>query len=132
MDKKKYKFSNGLECYQDELTLEQDIKLTQLFSKIDLQNIADVKIIDLIGLISKENIIPDLLKIILMSESGIDETKFMSLKNSELKGVIEDFFTLNPLVKDALGIFRTVAAMMTPSLPSSSSEPNAENTTRDS
>lgn len=132
MDKKKYKFSNGLECYQDELTLEQDIKLTQLFSKIDLQNIADVKIIDLIGLISKENIIPDLLKIILMSESGIDETKFMSLKNSELKGVIEDFFTLNPLVKDALGIFRTVAAMTTPSLPSSSSEPNAESTTRDS
>lgn len=132
MDKKKYKFSNGLECYQDELTLEQDIKLTQLFSKIDLQNIADVKIIDLIGLISKENIIPDLLRIILLSESGIDESKFMSLKNSELKGVIEDFFTLNPLVKDALGIFRTVAAMTTPSLPSSSSEPNAESTTRDS
>lgn len=132
MDKKKYKFSNGLECYQDELTLEQDIKLTQLFSKIDLQNIADVKIIDLISLISKENIIPDLLRIILLSESGIDESKFMSLKNSELKGVIEDFFTLNPLVKDALGIFRTVAAMTTPSLPSSSSEPNAESTTRDS
>jgi hypothetical protein len=132
LDKKKYKFSNGLECYQDELTLEQDIKLTQLFSKIDLQNIADVKIIDLISLISKENIIPDLLRIILLSESGIDESKFMSLKNSELKGVIEDFFTLNPLVKDALGIFRTVAAMTTPSLPSSSSEPNAESTTRDS
>lgn len=132
MDKKNYKFSNGLECYQDELTLEQDIKLTQLFSKIDLQNIADVKIIDLITLISRENIIPDLLRIILLSETVIDETRFMSLKNSELKGVIEDFFILNPLVKDALGIFRTIADMTNPSTQSSSSEPNAESTTRDS
>ena len=132
MDKKNYKFSNGLDCFQDELTLEQDMKITALFAKVNIQSITETKIIDLLGIITKENLILDFLKIILRSGQEISQENLMSLKNSELKEIIEDFFGLNPLVKQVLGIFRSAADIQTQNTMLSDSDQNAQDTTQDS
>lgn len=132
MDKKNYKFSNGLGCFQDELTLEQDMKITALFAKVNIQSIAETKLIDLLGIFTKENLILDFLKIILRSGQDIPEDQLLSLKNSELKEIIEDFFGLNPLVKELLGIFRIAADIQTQNTMLSDSDPNAQSTTQDS
>lgn len=132
MDKKNYKFSNGLGCFQDELTLEQDMKITALFAKVNIQSIAETKIIDLLGIITKENLILDFLKIILRSGQDISEDQLLSLKNSELKEIIEDFFGLNPLVKQVLGIFRSAADIQTQNTMSSDSDQSMQSTTQDS
>lgn len=132
MDKKNYKFSNGLDCFQDELTLEQDMKITALFAKVNIQSITETKIIDLLGIITKENLILDFLKIILRSGKEIKEDNLLSLKNSELKEIVEDFFGLNPLVKQVLGIFRSAADIQTQNTMLSDSDQNAQDTTQDS
>lgn len=132
MDKKNYKFSNGLGCFQDELTLEQDMKITALFAKVNIQSIAETKIIDLLGIITKENLILDFLKIILRSGQDISEDQLLSLKNSELKEIIEDFFGLNPLVKQVLGIFRSAADIQTQNTMLSDSDQSVQSTTQDS
>lgn len=132
MDKKNYKFSNGLDCFQDELTLEQDMKITALFAKVNIQSITETKIIDLLGIITKENLILDFLKIILRSGQEISQENLMSLKNSELKEIIEDFFGLNPLVKQVLGIFRSAADIQTQNTMLSDSDQSAQDTTQDS
>lgn len=132
MDKKNYKFSNGLICYQDELTLEQDMKITALFAKVNIQSIADTKIIDLLGIITRENLILDFLKIILRAEAPLGDSLILSLKNSELKGVIEDFFGLNPLVNQILGIFRSAAGIQTQNMMLSDLDQSAQSTTQDS
>ena len=132
MDKKNYKFSDGLDCFQDELTLEQDMKITALFAKVNIQSITETKIIDLLGIITKENLILDFLKIILRSGKEIKEDNLLSLKNSELKEIVEDFFGLNPLVKQVLGIFRSAADIQTQNTMLSDSDQNAQDTTQDS
>jgi len=126
MDKKKYKFSNGLTAWQEELTLAQDIKITELFAKVNIQDFAATKVIDLIKIISKENLIVDFLRIILQSENEIADDKLLSLKNSELKGVIEDFFALNPLVSNMLGIFKLAAVTANMNTTSSDTEKTTE------
>lgn len=131
MEKKNYKFSNGLNCFQDELTLDQDMKITALFAKVNIQSIAETKIIDLLGIITKENLILDFLKIILRSGQEITEDHLLSLKNSELKEIIEDFFGLNPLVKQLLEISRIAADIQTQNTMSSDSDPSAQSMTQD-
>lgn len=130
-ENKKYNFKNGLSCNQEELTLLQDIEITKLLSKIDINSLADTKIFDLINLITKESFLPVFLNIILQGNE-ISEDKLLSLKNSELKEIIEDFFTLNPLVKDALGIFKVVADTVAQMKTLPHSEPNASDIARNS
>lgn len=98
--RKEYKFSNGLECYQEELTLEQEHKLLDLFEQVQLDE-KDINNINFYKILFKKRIIYKVLSIILNSnDNTISVNKFESLKNSELLEVLEDFFILNPLLKE--------------------------------
>ena len=134
MERKNYKFSNGIEAYQEELTLEQDYKLAELAMGIDLNSFKDLdklEIKNVLKLLVNENVLEKFLQIILIPLSEITDKTFNSLKNSEVKQVIEDFFTLNPLVRDLLQNLSSGLATETKSPKSFSSETSAENTKPD-
>ena len=130
--KKKYKFSNDLECAQDELTLEQDYKVMDLIKSVNLSDIQNITIADLIKLLSENKLIEKFLSIIFGIEDESKIKSFSKLKNSELKEVITDFFILNPIALDLLRALRNVAGTEILSQKSSSSEPIAESTKSDS
>lgn len=126
--KKKYKFSNDLECTQDELTLEQDYKVMDLIKSVNLSDIQNITIADLIKLLSENKLIEKFLSIIFGIEDEAKIKSFSKLKNSELKEVITDFFILNPIALDLLRALRNVADTEILNQKSSSSEPIAEST----
>lgn len=130
--KKKYKFSNDLECTQDELTLEQDYKVMDLIKSVNLSDIQNITIADLIKLLSENKLIEKFLSIIFGIEDEAKIKSFSKLKNSELKEVITDFFILNPIALDLLRALRNVAGTEILNQKSSSSEPIAESTKSDS
>ncbi len=130
--KKKYKFSNGLECSQDELTLEQDYKVMDLIKSVNLSDIQNITIADLIKLLSENKLIEKFLSIIFDITDEEKIKSFSKLKNSELKEVITDFFILNPIALDLLRVLRNVADTEILNQKSSSSEPIAESTKSDS
>lgn len=143
-EKKSYKFSNGIEATQEELTIEQDYKLMDLLSELGIgegQELMNTPIKDIIGKLVKNDMLSKLLNIILTEKDKIvDEggntlaglVDWKTLKNSELQEVMTDFFSLNPLV---LQLFRGLGSglgMMNTNTTLSGSEPNAESTTQDS
>lgn len=130
--KKNYKFSNDLECSQDELTLEQDYKVMDLIKSVNLSDIQNITIADLIKLLSENKLIEKFLSIIFGIEDEAKIKSFSKLKNSELKEVITDFFILNPIALDLLRALRNVADTEILNQKSSSSEPIAESTKSDS
>lgn len=102
MEKKEYKFSNGLECYQSEFTLKKNIRLAEILKKhfieAEQKNISSTNILNAL---TDESFAVDLLSLIL----NIPEEKkslLLDLTNAELEEVITDFFTLNPLFKKQL------------------------------
>lgn len=130
---KQYKFSNGVEASQDELTIEQDYKLIDLLSELGIgegQDLLNTPIKDIIGKLVKNDLLTKLLNIILVIEKGAPD--WQKLKNSELQEVIKDFFTLNPLVLELLKTFGSVQGITNTNTTSSDSEPSAESTTQDS
>lgn len=94
-----YKFKCGIEAYQEELTLEQDEKLTVILSSINITD-SDIKIKEVFDVIATEKIINKFLNIILTAKDK--DTDYSKLKNSELRAVVDDFFILNPAVKSLL------------------------------
>lgn len=104
--KKTYQIGNK-EFYQEELTLGQDIQLTELLQETSLEqysNIDNMNVAQLIKLISKENLITKFLRIILLNNDGkvLEDKDALKIKNSLLELIINDFFSLNPSVKNLL------------------------------
>ena len=143
-EKKSYKFSNGIEAWQEELTIEQDYKLMDLLSELGIgegQELMNTPIKDIIGKLVKNDMLSKLLNIILTAKDKITDeggntpaglVDWKTLKNSELQEVMTDFFSLNPLV---LQLFRGLGSglgMMNTNTTLSNSEPSAESTTQDS
>lgn len=143
-EKKSYKFSNGIEASQEELTIEQDYKLMDLLSELGIgegQELLNTPIKDIIGKLVKNDMLSKLLNIILTAKDKITDeggntpaglVDWKTLKNSELQEVMTDFFSLNPLV---LQLFRGLGSglgMMNTNTTLSNSEPSAESTTQDS
>lgn len=88
-----YKFQCGYEAHQEELSLEQDEKLTAILLTLNLSSLAEISINELITTLTKEKLIPKVLGIILI---GKEDNDYSKLKNSELEMVMADFFSLNP------------------------------------
>lgn len=108
----RYKFSNGLECRQEELTLGQDEKLVEIMMGLELSGVdlENTKLRDIISQLLSENLLYKMLQVVLIAEhtdkdftrGGINIDRLRSLKNSELEAVIKDFFSLNPTARDWL------------------------------
>ncbi len=123
--KKDYKFSNGLEASQEELTLLQDYELMDLISGVDAGSVSltSMTIIDAIKRLREHKLIEKALAIILSIEENSDNFKKLSgLKNSELQEVFTDFFTLNPIVPTVLQNFAAAADLTNGNLKSQNTE----------
>lgn len=144
MEKKTYKFSNGIEATQEELTIEQDYQLMDLLSELGIgegQELLNTPIKDLIGKLVKNDLLSKLLDVILtvngkpadaeLPDPPNGGVNWKKLKNSELQEIMTDFFSLNPLVVQLLKGFGSGLGMMNTNTTSSSSEPSAESTTQD-
>ncbi|HCA42131.1 MAG TPA: hypothetical protein DEP28_02645 [Bacteroidetes bacterium] len=104
--KKSYDIGNKL-FFQEELNLGQDIQLTELLQETSLEefsNVDNMNVAQLIKLISKENLITKFLRIILFNNEGnsLSDEDCFKIKNSQLELIINDFFSLNPSVKNLL------------------------------
>lgn len=137
MERKNYKFSNGIEAHQEELSVEQDYKIAELFAELEISKFDDIRemnIQDMIKLLAGSNIVERFLEIILIpagSSGWISSEKLRTLKNSEVKEVIHDFFTLNLLLSGLLQNLSSALATQTKSPKSSYSAKNAEDLKRD-
>lgn len=118
-----YKFSNGLECWQEELNLAQDEQLLEIAMSFDIENVSleTSSIKSVIDMLLKENSLIRFLDIVLCRtvspsqeqaavELQNDMELFKSLKNSELYNIVNDFFSLNPTVTDW---FKTIGKGLT-------------------
>lgn len=137
-DKKSYTFSNGVTASQDELTIEQDYKLMDLLSELGIgegKELLETPIRDIIGKLVKNDLLSKFLRIILRVENqntDLTPVNWKKLKNSELQEVINDFFSLNPLVPQLLRGLGSGLGISTLNTMSSDSEKSAESTTQDS
>ena len=129
---KQYKFSCGLEASQEELTLEQDYRIMDLIKSVNLSDLGATTITELIKTLSENKLIEKFLSVIFSIEGEEEIKNFSKLKNSELKEVITDFFTLNPIALDLLRALRSAADTTIMSPQSSGLDANQESMTQDS
>jgi hypothetical protein len=111
---KRYKFSNGLEASQEELTLNQDYLLMDIISGAETDNVTltEMSVSNAIKLLSENRLVEKALAVIFNIDAEKDENSFdklSGLKNSELREVINDFFILNPLAGELLKNFAYAA-----------------------
>ena len=108
-DRKEYNFKCGIKAYQEECTLEQDKKLLKVLSKIEFKDINDLRnmrIGDIVNTIIDKDIIGEIFFTILILDADNIKVPFPgwdSLKRSEVAEVIEDFFTLSPVLTKWFG-----------------------------
>jgi len=97
MTQKTYKFNCGLTATQSELTLRQDISISNLLLSLLPENDPDsINIPQLLKkLFHDEKNVIELLSIILNIKEPTEKEKLLDLTNEELTEVLSDFFTLN-------------------------------------
>jgi hypothetical protein len=134
MERKLYKFKNGIQAHQEELSIEQDYRIAELMTELEIPGFEDIEkmqIQNLIKLLASSGVLEKFLEVILLpakDTEGISAEKLKTLKNSEVQKVMDDFFTLNPLVKSLLQNLKDVLAFKTKNPRSSYSEQNIKNT----
>lgn len=108
---KHYFFKCGIEAYQEECCYSQDKQILKLLETVDIgdvQNFSEMKVSDIITKIFNTDLIPKLFDIILMPEdlAADNPPDWNLLKRSEVVEVIEDFFSLSPVLKKLFGTGR--------------------------
>ena len=106
-DRKEYHFKCGLKAVQEECTLAQDKQLIKVLSKLQFKDINDLRnmpIADIINMLCDNDIIEQILGIILQIRADdLNYVEWDKLKRSEVAEVIEDFFTLSPVLMKWFG-----------------------------
>lgn len=102
-----YTFANGVNAYQEELTLGQDEELVGIMMSLDIAGIdvEKTKLSEIIGKLVSDQLLYKLLQVVLIIPGSGDKVSVEQLKqlrNSELQAVIGDFFSLNPTAQDWL------------------------------
>ena len=132
-----YTFTNGLSAYQEQLNLGQDMELSQIALKLDLNASSLSNMKNLVETLIREKVLISFLKIILLPvpmqslpsltlvslDDEIPEELLLSLKNDELENILMDFFSLNPkpikllktIAGEAITLLTTVSAKNTES-----------------
>ena len=110
-ERRHYRFHNGLECYQEQLTLEQTEELAVLLSEVNLSSNADFTLEMLTGALFTKKGLRRALEIALVSTNGDDlQAKVAQLTQDEVEAVLNDFFTLNPKMKLSFEIIKLAVA----------------------
>lgn len=108
---KTYKIDKELTAYQDELTLEQDAKLAELLSDVNLDNVESLTMKDLLKALTTKGVLLKFFSIILTDNAGkpLPESVLSRIKNNILLEVINDFFSLN---KDLMQMLKSLLPPM--------------------
>lgn len=99
----KYNIS-GVECYQEELNLEQDHKIAELIKSINLDNLKDfnnLSVESVVKLLLDSKLINEFLNIILIPVDSTVSIKINEIKNSTLIQIFKDFFLCNEWLTEA-------------------------------
>jgi hypothetical protein len=102
--RKDYKFSNGVEAYQEQLDLDQLEVLAPVLAQMDIADLKGLNMKHISEILFKKQLIRKLMKVVLVSESDITDDMIGALKHEELEAVLNDFFILNPKMKAYFGI----------------------------
>lgn len=122
-----YNFQNGLYAEMKPLTIEQDARVIELFSLINIsewKNFEDIDFKKLHTLITDKKVIYKFLDIILINKKappGELYKYYSSLQTGELGVVWNDFFSLNPQAEQLWSILKLAVA--TTSLSKTSTQP---------
>lgn len=113
-ERRRYRFHNGLECCQEQLSLEQNEEFSLLLEKVGLGDMAGFTIEKMNKALYSDKGMRDLFALALMNEDGSRLTPLQlgqvaKLKDEEVETVINDFFTLNPAKKAQFDFLRAAA-----------------------
>lgn len=121
-----YVFSNGIKCFQEELTLQQDKRIAELITSLNIKDFAELKAAQLIELLSKNELLEKFLHIIFHVNYLPQGRNFSQLRNSELERVFTDFFFLNPTAKKLLQILNVAAVFARPEMEAAVNQSNTK------
>lgn len=110
-ERRHYKFHNGLECYQEQLNLEQTEQLSVVLAEVNINEQTDLTLGMLSGALFEKKGLRRFLAIALRDTpaEGLDE-KIGELTQDEVEAVLNDFFTLNPKMKFYFEILKIAVA----------------------
>ncbi|HAX49690.1 MAG TPA: hypothetical protein PK605_00445 [Ignavibacteria bacterium] len=115
--RREYKLVNKIECYQEELTWDQDIEVMNILAELKLDEIVkqykesgDVDLKSVIGIFRNHNCLEKFMDII-MTVTFRPPGANWKFYNSELRVIFTDFFTLNPESKLMLQIMKLAAGI---------------------
>ena len=107
-----YEFSNGIKCFQEELSYNQDKRLAELIVELNIKDFSELKVNKVIELLTVNDLLEKFFGIIFHVNLLPKNATFSQLKNSEIERALTDFFILNPSAKKLLQILN-VAAVFT-------------------
>jgi len=87
-----------LKCYQKELTLKEDDAIIRLLENFNFEEMSkgNLQVKTVIAFLIKQDALTKFIRIILHLPEETDQTLILSMTNSELQGIFNDFFLLNP------------------------------------
>lgn len=104
---KQYEFQNGVKVVMKKSSWGLDKKVMKLLTSLDVKGFEDfnsIKFKSLIELIVDSELIEKLFDTVLVPIPEDAKPDWSELETSEVLGVLEDFFTLNPSLVKLLGI----------------------------
>lgn len=114
---RRYKLACKIECYQEELTWDQDVKVMDIISLLGIDGIiknfretGDIQVESVIGIFRDHSVLERFLDVIMHVTYRPPDAKW-KLYNSELRVIFTDFFTLNPESKMILEIMKLAAGI---------------------
>lgn len=112
-----YKLACGIECYQEELTWDQDVAIMNILSELKLNDMiksfkesGDINVDSVISIFSDHDALQRFMDVLLTVTYTPPGRKW-KFYNSELRVIFTDFFTLNPESKMILEILRLAAGI---------------------
>ena len=111
-----YHFRCGMVAVQEECTLEQDKKIIQLLSALDVDqgkfDLGKLTFDKIVHLIVHQGVLEQFLSIVLDVKENPQNNGFDDLKRSEIAAVINDFFSLSPALRIWLGTGKFVQGLL--------------------
>lgn len=117
-ERKNYNFKCGIKAYQEECDYAQDKEILALLKSVEigeLKDFGELSIAKLIDKIIVNDLIGKLFNIILITEE-VCEQNWDKLKRSEVIEVLQDFFTLSPVLQKWFGTGNSVVDTLLASL----------------
>lgn len=102
-ERKNYNFKCGIKAYQEECDYAQDKQILALLKTLEVKDLNSLTVNDILTKITDDDNLLKFLEIILVTESDVIQGWSHKLKRTEIAEVVDDFFTLSPVLKKWFG-----------------------------